>query len=70
MSQNSAGMTNSAAQGKCWNAATNTVQDKATQGASGERKPGGLTTGSGTAGNAANSSGPQLQTRPASVPNC
>src|SRR3954469_7485660 len=70
MSSGPPGASNPAAMGKCWNSATNTVQDKATQGASGERKPGGVTTGAGTAGNAANSSGAQLQTRPAGMPNC
>jgi len=58
------------AKGKCWNAATNTVQDKATQGMSGQKKAGGMTTGSGTSGNATNSTGSQLQTRPAGIPNC
>lgn len=59
-----------ASQGKCWNAATNTVQDKATQGMSGQKKGGGVTTGSGTSGNATNSTGSQLQTRPAGMPSC
>jgi hypothetical protein len=61
---------NPAAQGKCWDQASNTVKDKATQSASGERQPGGVTTGAGTSGNAANSTGPQLQTRPPGIPNC
>jgi hypothetical protein len=61
---------NSAAPGKCWNAATNTVQDKAQQGASGQKKAGGVTTGSGTSGNATNSTGQKLQTRPAGMPSC
>jgi len=64
------GSGNPSAQGKCWNAATNTVQDKATQGMSGKRKSGGVTTGSGTSGNATNSSGQRLQTRPAGMPSC
>jgi hypothetical protein len=61
---------NVAAQGKCWDAASNTVKDKSTQTASGQKQAGGLTTGTGTSGNAANSTGGQLQTRPAGIPNC
>jgi hypothetical protein len=59
-----------APQDKCWNAATNTVQDKAAQAPSGQKKSGGVTTGSGTSGNAINSTGSQLQTRPAGMPSC
>ena len=61
---------NAAAQGKCWDAATNTVKDKSTQTASGQKQSGGVTTGAGTSGNAANSSGSKLQTRPAGMSNC
>ena len=61
---------NMAAQGKCWDAASNTVKDKATQSASGQKQDGALTTGAGTSGNAANSSGSRLQTRPAGMPSC
>jgi hypothetical protein len=61
---------NPTVQGKCWDQATQTVKDKATQSASGGRQPGGVTTGAGTSGNAANSTGSRLQTKPASVPNC
>ena len=61
---------NMAAQGKCWDAASNTVKDKSTQTASGQKQSGGVTTGSGTSGNAANSSGSKLQTRPAGMPSC
>lgn len=61
---------NAAAQGKCWDAATNTVKDKSTQTASGQKQSGGVTTGTGTSGNAANSSGARLQTRPAGMANC
>jgi len=61
---------NSAAQGKCWDAASNTVKDKSTQTASGQKQAGGVTTGAGSSGNAANSTGSQLQARPAGVPNC
>jgi hypothetical protein len=60
----------SAATGKCWDAATNTVKDKATQARSGQRVPGGVTTGTGTSGNAINSSGEQLQTRPRGMRDC
>jgi len=60
----------SAAVGKCWDAASNTVKDKATQSASGQKTPGAVTTGTGTSGNAINSSGPKLQTRPAGMPSC
>ena len=60
---------NAAAQGKCWDAASNSVKDKSTQTASGQRQAGGTTTGAGPSGNAANSSGPAA-TRPAGVPNC
>lgn len=59
-----------ASQGKCWDAATNTVKDKSTQTASGQRQSGGMTTGAGTSGNAANSSGSKLQTKPAGMANC
>ena len=59
-----------ASQGKCWDAATNTVKDKSTQTASGQRQSGGVTTGAGTSGNAANSTGSQLQTRPSGMSNC
>jgi hypothetical protein len=62
--------TSAAAIGKCWDAASNTVKDKATQSASGQKKPGAVTTGTGTSGNAINSSGPKLQTRPAGMPSC
>jgi hypothetical protein len=62
--------TSAAAQGKCWDAATNTVKDKSTQTASGQQQSGGVTSGSGTSGNAANSTGSQLQTKPAGMANC
>lgn len=68
--QSTMGNSGTASKGKCWNAATNTVQDKAAQGASGQKKSGGMTTGSGTSGNAINSSGSKLQTRPAGMPSC
>jgi len=56
--------------GKCWDQANHVVVDKATQGRSGQREPGGVTTGSGTSGNAINSSGQRLQTRPSGMPAC
>jgi hypothetical protein len=62
--------TSSASAGKCWDQASNTVKDKSTQTASGARQSGGVTTGAGTYGNAANSTGSRLQTRPAGMPNC
>lgn len=62
--------TNAAAQGKCWDAATNTVKDKSTQTASGQKQAGGATTGAGPSGNAANTSGPPSQTKPAGMANC
>lgn len=61
---------NAAAQGKCWDAATNTVKDKSTQTASGQKQAGGVTTGTGTSGNAANSTGMAPQTKPAGMANC
>lgn len=61
---------NMAAQGKCWDAATNTVKDKSTETASGQRQAGGTTTGAGPSGNAANTTGAPSQARPAGVPNC
>ena len=69
MNSNAPG-TSSASAGKCWDAASNTVKDKATQTASGARQAGGTTTGAGTSGNAANSTGSKLQTRPAGMPSC
>lgn len=65
-----ASMKNSSASGKCWDAASSTVKDKATQTASGQKKAGGVTTGSGTSGNASNSTGSQLQTRPTGMKDC
>ena len=62
---------NSAASlGKCWDQATNTVKDKSTQTASGQKQAGAATTGAGTPGNPANSTGSKLQTRPAGMANC
>jgi hypothetical protein len=61
---------NMAAQGKCWDAASNTVKDKSTQTASGQKQAGGVTTGTGTSGNAANSTGVAPQTRPAGMASC
>lgn len=61
---------NAAAQGKCWDAASNTVKDKSTQTASGQKQSGGVTTGAGASGNAANSSGASTATRPAGMANC
>jgi hypothetical protein len=58
------------ATGKCWDAASNTVKDKATQTRSGQRAAGGVTTGAGTSGNAINSSGNALQTRPRGMRDC
>jgi hypothetical protein len=46
------------------------VKDKSTQTASGQKQSGGVTTGAGTSGNAANSTGSKLQTRPAGMSNC
>jgi hypothetical protein len=60
----------SASAGKCWDAASNVVKDKATQARSGQKKAGAVTTGSGTSGNAVNSTGGQLQTRPSGMPDC
>ena len=61
---------NAAAQGKCWDAASNTVKDKSTQTASGQKQAGGVTTGAGASGNAANGTGAATASRPAGVPNC
>ena len=61
---------NMAAQGKCWDAASNTVKDKSTQTASGQKQSGGVTTGTGASGNAANSTGGSPATRPAGMSNC
>lgn len=61
--------TNAAAQGKCWDAASNTVKDKSTQTASGQKQGGGVTTGSGPSGNAANATG-KPAARPAGMSNC
>jgi hypothetical protein len=66
---NSPGMSSTSA-GKCWDQATNQVKDKSTQTASGQKQAGGVTTGSGSSGNAANSTGSTLQTRPAGMPAC
>jgi len=60
----------SSAAGKCWDAASNVVKDKATQARSGQKKAGAVTTGAGTSGNAVNSTGSQLQTRPSGMPDC
>ena len=62
--------TNAAAQGKCWDAASNTVKDKSTQTASGQKQAGGVTTGAGASGNASNSSGGSTASRPAGMSNC
>jgi hypothetical protein len=62
--------TSSTSAGKCWDQASNQVKDKSTQTASGQRQPGGVTTGAGSSGNAANSTGSKLQTRPAGMPSC
>ena len=43
-----------AAAGKCWDAASSTVKDMATQSASGQKTAGAVTTGSGSSGNAVN----------------
>jgi hypothetical protein len=61
---------NAAAQGKCWDAASNSVKDKSTQTASGQKQGGGVTTGAGPSGNAANSSGSSPAARPAGMANC
>jgi hypothetical protein len=66
---NSPGMSSTSA-GKCWDAATNTVKDKSTQTASGQKRSGGVTTGTGASGNAANSAGAKPMTRPAGMANC
>jgi len=68
MNSNAPGMS-STSEGKCWDAATNQVKDKQTQTASGQRQPGGATTGSGASGNAANSTGQPGQ-RPPGMANC
>ncbi len=60
---------NAAAQGKCWDAASNTVKDKSTQTASGQKQAGGVTTGAGASGNAANTTG-KPGVRPAGMSNC
>ena len=60
----------SASAGKCWDAASSTVKDKSTQTASGQKKAGAVTTGSGSSGNATNSTGSQLQTRPRGMKDC
>ena len=63
----------SAAQGKCWDSASNQIKDKAnTPGAtsaSGEKKPGDLTTGSSPSGSGSKASG-AVTARPAGLPNC
>jgi hypothetical protein len=60
-------------QGQCWDAASNSVKDKAGS-ASGARTPGGVTTGSSPSGQATNTQGTgNTQTRPANaanLPNC
>ncbi len=61
--------TNAAAQGKCWDAASNTAKDKSTQTASGQKQGGGVTTGAGASGNAANATG-KAGARPAGMANC
>jgi hypothetical protein len=61
---------NAAAQGKCWDAASNSVKDKSTQTASGQKQAGGATTGAGPSGNAANSTGASPASRPAGMANC
>ena len=61
----------SAAQGKCWDSASNQIKDKAAPGtssASGEKKPGDLTTGSKPTGSSS-----AVTARPAAaagLPNC
>ena len=61
----------SAAQGKCWDSASNQIKDKTnapgTSSASGEKKPGDLTTGSKPSGSSAVTARPAAA---AGLPNC
>ena len=63
----------SAAQGKCWDSTSNQIKDKTnapgTSSASGEKKPGDVTTGSAPSGNGSKASG-AVTARPAGLPNC
>jgi hypothetical protein len=64
-----------ATQGKCWDSASNQVKDKAmntNEAASGQKKPGGVATGSNPSGVASQTTG-SANSRPASaagLPNC
>jgi hypothetical protein len=66
-----AGSSGASAQGKCWDSASNQIKDKAnspgTSSASGEKKPGDLTTGSKPSGSSPATARPAAA---AGLPNC